>query len=557
MLNKLKNLGLTGLVSLNFFGCGPLIPEGDKVKTYADGIISVEEEDQIRLEFESINGIDGFNPIVQNFVNDVDVYLKNEFSRKGFELRGITEDLHIYMPQDEVELAQKYKEVCLKDKPKNSSAFYGPNNTIYIPKTSNFILDDTIMPYNITLGDFYSTFFHELGHHSRYDPEEYYSEAFEYYASLKLYALNKKLGLQVLTNSLCFLPKKDADDYFEKYDYGCVNFIIQANKFDGNLETSFNHILTTPQLHMKSYLKDVLDQYSTMSYAYLFEFEKLLFSNGFKKSFDKLNDNEFFEMRDFFRAYVYYITSRWDEVEGYEYSYNLVKAREYSEEFLEKYENPYFRGKLIYWLSNHYSSVKEEVLNEIKEVRYSEREIDVIRLKELLVENYDLNNKIIGMNKEYPCEYRFSECTKIMAVKRINHMSAYFDILRFNFFYTEMDINQDELINKGIEFVDKFYPRKDFAYEHNDLSLAYMGLYVNYYTGILLRDKLKFIDNPIEYNETCELAKQFFEYVKLGSCAYVSSEKKEECKLVFGADPYTVAEKEQDNLGACFPINQP
>ena len=79
-----------------------------------------------------------------------------------------------------------------------------------------------------------------------------------------------------------------------------------------------------------------------------------------------------------------------------------------------------------------------------------------------------------------------------------------------------------------------------------------MGAYTNYFTASILKNKLYFIENSEEFKETCEKAKLFFEYVKLGSCKYVSDEyKRKECDLAFGSDTYKLAQEEILKLKNC------
>lgn len=548
IMGKLKNIGLAALLSLKILGCGPLVPEGQKVQGYADGVITEQEAPAIQFQFES--DIDGFNPVIKNLVNDEDIFHKKEFSRRGFKLRGITSKLHIDMPEDIDALARKHRQVCMSKMPDDVGAFYGPNKTIYMPKTYGSLLGSEMQTISPDLQMFHDVFFHELGHHLRFGLDEYGSKAHESYAGLKLYMLNRKLGMQTMTDALCFLPKKHADYYFDKYDFGCVNFIVQSNRFDGNLEAGLDYILAAPKAPMESYLREVLGNYPSISDAYLLEFEKALYSDGFRDSFDRLDNLEFDEMRDFLRAYAYYTTAKWNKIEGSESPRLFDKAMKYSENFLATYENPYFRGILISWLTGFYHDSNAPIVEDIKKMM---AEKSTEHFKELLRQNYDNNKKIIELNKDYPCEYEFSSCTKAFSLPRSVHVQAYYDIVRFNSLYRSLGVDADELINLGLDFVDKFYPDSNFNYEDNPFFLAFMGNYVNFYTGYLLKDRLPRINESEKYFQTCSLAKTFFEYVKQGSCAFVESiPKKEQCEKAFGVDPYSLAQEQIDQLGDCL-----
>ncbi len=541
MFKLLKGLVLSSFLA---FSCAPLEPEGQKAKHDADGKISVQEHNSIKRLFESKEGVQYYDSTTRAFVNDVDLYLKQEFSDEGLSLRGITDGLHIYLTENNQGLAKKYKEVYLSKMPRSFNAFYGLNKTIYMSKNTSS--DDIALTPNISLKKFYELFFHELGHHNRYQTNEYGSKANESYAQMKLYNLNRKLGKQTIIGSLCFLPDKSADQYFEEYDYGCMNYIVQANKFGGNLEKGLDHVLTAPLDTMEKDLESVLEAHSSISDAYLSEFQKLIFSQGFRKSFDDLDKNEFSEMRDFLQAYMCFVTARWNEKESIGNKHLFHKALDYSESFLENYEGVYFKGHLVSWITDYYSSKKDPVLEDID--FFSNIGPGIEGLEEKLWENYRLNMKVINFNKDFPCDYEFSKCTKTLASKREKHMAAYFDILRFHKDYVDIGIPREELISLGTEFVDKFYPSRDFDFNKHSFNISYRGLYIAYYTALLLRDSMQGIDDKQEYVETCNLAKEYFGYAQQGSCVYARGENLEKCREAVKENIFDLASEEIDKL---------
>jgi uncharacterized protein YozE (UPF0346 family) len=596
--SKLSKLVLTlaaagTLTGAGSYGCDPnvFISEGDKVKYEVNGVISAEEEQEIvdlineeKLELiiskdDESNckgkdiyevkpqGVMEFKGPVQQLVNDVEKMFVKEFSDKGFDKRTIDDKLHIYMPKDMEEYTKKFKEVTLSNSPSYSAAFYAGNNTMYIPKTYE-------LPF------FYSIFFHEFGHHLRHGAWEYSAMANEVYASLKLYNLNKKLGSVVVDQALRYFPPGKAGEFefgFEDYyALGCFSLIAMSNLHDGSLEEGWNYTMHTPQLHLEQKVWEIANQYEDLRTAYLNEFEKLLETDGFRNSFDKLNDEEFNEFSDYLRLNVNYLTTiadfdeRWEKRDR---AMELVRSNFSGEEmnslidkifnesqpevnddlrdklvnlgerFLTEHNNnPYFNTQAKLFLSYHYSS-----------------EIKLVNIQKMLEgqameeteEIYRLAKRVIDLNEEYPCKYELLKCPRELTKPRPEQVAAYNYILGDY----KRHINKhdaDELLGLGIDFVNKFYPDKNFAFLENSWPLDVNGPYINLSTAYLLEFMARQSETANEYEHYCEMAKEWSNYVKQGSCEVIKDEKIKTC--CHGHLPnwlYQRAEEVLEGLGDC------
>jgi len=267
-------LGLAGIAGL-CSGCEYLEPEGIRIKAEADGVISEEEESELVSIIDNKEKIDELNKPIQNFVNDYEEFIINDFSRQGIHHGSFDDNLHHFMVKDYDELKAKYERGGFAKKPGDMSAYHSsPNNTVYMVKGDY-------------LFQFLTIFEHEVGHSKRLQSREFMSMANEDYAAFKLYALNKKIGAHYLENSLIFFPDRKIDLALgdrEYYTIGAMAFILEANRYDGNLEKAMERIQTTPTLHLEKEVYAMAARYESMREAYFAEGNEMIFSRGSGKA---------------------------------------------------------------------------------------------------------------------------------------------------------------------------------------------------------------------------------------------------------------------------------
>lgn len=278
-----KLLIASGTIGL-FASCELVQPEGVRVKAEADGIISQGEEGRIMEAIHSKKDIRNLTPEAQGLINDANIFFKNEFERQGLEYAAMGDDLHLYITKDVEELSQEYKEHNLSDAPIALAGFFsGANSTIYI------------MPKGII--GFYRTFQHELGHYMRYGCREFSSMANASYSVLKLIALNKAVGKESELLSMCLLSELGWEDRYDGiepyYALGCVAFVSEANRHDGNLEKALDHIMNAPEQHIERNAIEFASGYDSLRHAYAESLASMARLKGFRESFVMLNDEDF------------------------------------------------------------------------------------------------------------------------------------------------------------------------------------------------------------------------------------------------------------------------
>ncbi|MBU4241711.1 MAG: hypothetical protein KKA65_02865 [Nanoarchaeota archaeon] len=567
-------LSMLGAGTMNS-GCELLQPEGQLVKCEADGVISEQEEqDIIRIasrEHKTLAKIQGqeveaFLPVgvtkfegpIQMLINDTDIFFTQEFEKRGLYRSGISDDLHIYIPKDDEEFKAKYKttHANLSDPSEFVSAFYsGANNTIYIPKGRRF-------------NTFFNTMHHEIGHSMRISDEEFPSMANESYVTLKLYLMSKKLGSNILQDINQYFPREKLGDfkngYLHNYQLGALGFLIKANENNGDLEKAVYDILNVPKLNFEKVVRDKIENgYPDMRAAYMDQLDKLLDKPGFKDSFRDLPERDFLELTDYIKASIYSFTTTMDYIDKISNFYKmsaeelkkfdnpeiLEKAIELSSEFLEKHENPYFRATITYDLT---------YLNHFKKFSLIEK-IEKDWKMEDVEEYYNLSKKIIDINQNYPCEFDYYSCPRFMTDIKYEQVTAYFNILNFNWMLMDGNITDlDSLINIGEDFVTKFYPTGKFGfYENLDIfnrpnPVSRYGPWINQLTASLYVLKMEQANSLEEYVQYCKRAKELYEYSKLGSCEIIEDEEKfNDCREALFADFYTTSQQAIDNLGSC------
>lgn len=561
---SLKKLGIAlatvGAFSLGS-GCEFFTPEGVLVKAKADGVISQEEEQAIidimgRQElagdecdkayniFLFSSGaipedtqkkcfITDFEGPMQGLVNDSDIFFAREFSGRGFSYHEIEGGQHIYLTKDKEELKKKHRETTLNDMPSWTGGFnVMQNSTIYLPKTYGF-------------GQFYRIFEHEIGHSMRHGAYEYASMANEIYSDLKLYALNRNLGARNVGQGLCDLPREKAGSFSEGftqyYDLGCLNFFVQANLHDGSLEAAHNHIMNAPGLHLEEKLVSIANQYEDMREAFKDQLEQLVQKPGFRESFSRLGDEEFAELSDYLAANIHFTM---------EYFPGFIETGEerhfdkLAEDFLANHKSPYFRADIIHNLTLAYMA-NARMLND----RWMAN--NVTPAVQDIEEMYSILSKAIGLNKQYPCKYDFSSCPTFLAGQRSMHAKAYSDAMWFGLRLIGNGLTPDDLINRGLEFNAKFYPRGDYSLENNDWDINFYGAWTNFWLADAYRQKTWQSLTWADFVKNCNEAKKWYETVKAAtSCENIAVENKEDCGKQFD-DFGGMAQKEIDKLGYC------
>jgi len=568
-------LSMLGAGTMNS-GCEMFVPEGQLMKVEADGVITEQEEQdlikimtaehQIEEEDENGNiigvtdfvGINKFDGTVQNFINDTDIFFNKEFEKKGLERVGISNSLHLYMASSKEEYKEKYKKTYagLKE-PTSYSGFYSElNHTIYVPKS-------------YSLGKFYKVVHHEIGHSMRLTDDEFPSLANEMYSIFKLYALNKNIGSQFLQKIMWYLPRENYQecpkDSLFNYQLGALNFLIQANKMNGDLETTVDKIMNVPDLILEKEVKDKISEYPELRTVFMEELDKLLEKPNFRNSFDSLGDKDFREMKDFLQTYNILFNVLLDknwifnnknnlnlsskEFEKYNNPLLILEAINLSEAFLVEHKNPYFRAKIIENLSSVYDWQK---------INVSENFEQGFQLEDI-VNFYELSKKIIDLNKDYPCINNFNICPSFMQEPREDHVAAYLSAIKYGFILINQNNEEiDYFLELGNDFIDKFYPDRNFEFNKQINkrgkinAVGIYGSWINAIVGSLYVKKMNSSDNLEDYVYNCDRAKKFYEYSILGSCEVIDDEKLvEKCDALMFYGAYDWAVEEIEKLGDC------
>ena len=262
-------LKLASLALASCFGGCVCEPDGIPAYQEADGVLT-EQEKQEYGEFAG--KVIEYEGMPQQFTNDLDELISQEFERKGLPSHRIGGSLHIYLGSTD--------EITDIHGGNTQAAFYRfINNTIYM---SNDWFDKE---------EFITTFFHEVGHHLREEDNEYYSMANEIYASFKIYCLDNEIAYDFADNTLSFDFRPDnIRDYCpnatsRKYAYGGLAFLVEANRQNGDLEKALQKVLTSPSDYLQSIVVNKGLEYENVCDMIYYEFDKLLNQPKFIEDF--------------------------------------------------------------------------------------------------------------------------------------------------------------------------------------------------------------------------------------------------------------------------------
>ena len=545
-------LSLAGALS----GCDMLFPEGVAVKQEADGVLSAEEQQITEHALSSKEKVNDFLPF-RPLVNDFNVFMGNELASQGLDRRRFDDDMHVYMVRDEAEMIEKRRFVNREWVP---PAFHSDSNaTLYI-------LQNNELP-----ADFAMTVTHEAGHHFRASAYEFPSKAHEMYFAFRAYGFNRRIGslfagfsvvtpYPMVSNPIqrC-LP---IDEYFVEHGHkyyvlGDLGFLVQANLEDGNLEKAFNNILTRPKLYLEKTTVDAARQYSDVCRAGLGEFNKLLEKPGFMQGILRnMSRNEADEFVNYMRLNALNITYSMMESESLPINSadkdNFVQSMEM---FLDSNPaNPYFKGQVTSILSYEYAIRANAIFSDPAQMNNMEGKIKA----------HNLAKRIIELNRDYPCEYRFYDCMGEASEIRVNHALGY----RF------ATINAEELIPAGIETYDslialseefnrKFYPTGNYHFEDTNKNLVVYSPYIFLSAGILEEETahiaLRRSDQQEYTTHMCKAIKWFEATVDAGCSripdAEINKELKTECEAALGSALEQSAQIRIDNSQTFYEEN--
>lgn len=265
-------------------GCEFVAPEGVPVRMEADGIIDAREEARLDERLENFEKLSIIDDEFKNFINDIDVFFRNEFERQGLKYGSFIDNLHLYITQDSDELAEEYREHNLMGMPDGLDGFYSDNNdTVYITKAS--LTGITII------------FQHEIGHGMRDGAEEMASMAMEKYSKLKIYALNNEIS-KPFVRLMGSSPNNTAQTN-NKYTLGSIGFAVQSNKHNGNLEEAVVHIMEAPYFFLEKDIAEEIEKRGGLTEAYKSNMKELIHKDGFRKSFHNLSDEDFEYLKEY------------------------------------------------------------------------------------------------------------------------------------------------------------------------------------------------------------------------------------------------------------------
>ncbi len=263
----------TIITALWFGGCNMFIPEGVKIKTASDGVLSDSEIEHIeQIQDKPVNKI---TPELLNLLNDMDIYFKQQAKKKGLKYREIKDTHHIKLVKNQKALKKHYFDTHGIKLENNVAAFAcNTNNTIYIQANEEFYM-------------FYTLFWHELGHLKRFSNNEKSAMASEAYSGFKSGDFYDGFINEIRMAGLCGAPTFPAN----KYQKSCVNFLIQSNLEDGDIDKGLHNVMSKPKKQQRQEMKEKVKN-KTYGEAYEQELEKLINSKGFRDSFD-MDDKSF------------------------------------------------------------------------------------------------------------------------------------------------------------------------------------------------------------------------------------------------------------------------
>ncbi|MFH0751991.1 MAG: hypothetical protein V1914_00135 [archaeon] len=299
--------------------------------------------------------------------------------------------------------------------------------------------------------EFFRIFAHEFGHQIYSGNMEYPSEANESYSAIKLYEFSKRIGSLMVSNSFVWgsrSPFEDQTPFNRRYSKGRLFGIVNLNDNLGDVEEAMDYVAHTRLLAIEARLEDKVSEYKTddpldMCFE---EWDKLLDSFYFLSN---LRDGGLtFPEDSEFAGYMKLLNynnfkdgfSGNNLVEGY---YGLLRQIEISSYSV----NPYFKGKVVDWLT---------------EKNYGA--IDALTVEGDLVsdEIYGLARSIIDTNKDYPCTVKDPyECPVAIRGIRSPHVFAYY-VSNYAAYNGDDDSRKLESLDDAVDFIERFYPDASF-----------------------------------------------------------------------------------------------
>lgn len=546
----LKKTGMAISLATALTGCDMLSPEGVAVKQNADGVLTQEEA----AEAESALGVNGkvkdFVPFL-NFVNEADVFRVNELEKQGLPGHRFSDDLHVYMVKDEAEMKEKYE---FGNRPWVPPAFHGDtNSTLYI-------ISDYYMP-----PEFMLSFLHEAGHDIRNDAYEFPSEANRNYFAFRAYAMNRRIGSvfadYAFRNPMPKMKGEDvgkycqpvdeylSGDFHRYYGYADLEFLIQANLANGNLEKAFDKIMRSPMLYLEASTKSVAENYPDMCSAMLGEFETLIEQPAFRQELLQ------HVSRDEADAYVAFLRlSAMDKIGYLLLDDGLITRQEWLSSLAERANkvidmqtgNPFFHSRAISVLSfTHIMQAMDIIYNP-----------PLAGTMQGIRQAHDIAKKVIDMNRQYPCEYKFYECIGNAAEIRDSHTLAYLYATYYAHELIASGVETPEtLILIPNEYAAKFYSNGNYHYEDNNENAAVYAPQITLFGG-KVEEALATIDATYGnmqdgITHLCNAANWYWRTLEAGCNRIPDAEKKAKCESMIDAS-FEQAARDKLNRSTLF-----
>lgn len=303
-------------------------PKGESVKQEADGVLSAEEGHDVVYSFLSKDRLNSFTPELNGFVNDFDVFAEQEFLANGLDSYRFSSRLSI-----------SWESFWGKIMPASRTGYSPSQSTIFVINSNKPPLE------------FIATFQHEAGHAKGglLGAGEYPSTAYDFYSLLRMYSFNRDIGSLYIDRNFSHIMSQVGGWGKEErspYAYGVLNFLIQANKEEGNLEKAVAGILDS--YPWNDYSKEVEKAVSAYGGAYetfYNEFSALIHQQGFRQGLERhLSAAQAEEYIDFLRIKALGAL-------GFDAEYETNSDKVITG-FIEKYKdnpdfNPYFMEKAL------------------------------------------------------------------------------------------------------------------------------------------------------------------------------------------------------------------